>query len=95
MIRSIKVRFAAVLIKFFEGFKSVLRSNPNLDVCLCRTTRRRFPIIGRFQTRLGIFQPSNQNVRNGSGSPFRSGDAYFSFSWFLLLCLYRDNIFTK
>jgi len=74
------------------GFRYHYKSNRRL----CGTTRRRFPISGRFQTRLGIFQPSNQNVPKRTErirKPFQKRMRYyFSFSWFLLLCLYRDNI---
>ncbi len=51
---------------------------PLPSIGLCGTTRRRFPIIGRFQTGLGIFQPSNQD-RTEARTEAEMRYYYFSF----------------
>ncbi len=55
--------------------------------CLCRTTRRCFPIIGRFQTGLGIFQPSNQDRTEARTE---AEMRYYYFSFFLDFYCYVD-----
>ncbi len=48
------------------------------SIGLCGTTRRCFPTIGRFQTGLGIFQPSNQD-RTEARTEAEMRYYYFSF----------------